>query len=209
MTEYSMPKLCLKYLTPPAVNKRIPCVVTSFNTGAMPTSHKGCIISLGRNFDLHNVPKVGDTLYLEYTTNVMENRIFMNSVSGTPRIVRNGKAGSEAVQEGSTGRRFIQSQLPRTAIGVNRSNTKLYLAAISPTLSSKQSVGAALRDLSMIMKIIGCHNAMNLDGGGSTLMTINNQNILYPNNPDSGRRISVGLGISVKKKNKFMKAVTK
>ena len=35
------------------------------------------------------------------------------------------------------------------------------------------SVGMTLRELATFMKTIGCVNAMNLDGGGSTVMYVN------------------------------------
>lgn len=207
MIEYSIPKLTLKYLTPVAINKKVPCVVVAYDSFTVKTSAKTCILSLGKNFDQDLIPKIGDTLYLRYETNTLSNIIFMNAVSGTPRLVRDGEAKQEAEIEGSSGKRFIYSQLPRTAIGTNESMTKLYLVAVSPTMSSKKCVGATLSDMAMIMKLIGCENALNLDGGGSTIMAIDGKNVLFPNNPDISRRLSVGVGIAVKKKNKFHDAI--
>jgi exopolysaccharide biosynthesis protein len=45
------------------------------------------------------------------------------------------------------------------------------------------------------MKYIGCYDAMNLDGGGSTIMVIDGKNVINKENPYSSRRISVGVGI--------------
>jgi len=45
------------------------------------------------------------------------------------------------------------------------------------------------------MAKIGCYNAMNLDGGGSTTMVINGLNIINNYNPNKSRRISVGLAV--------------
>jgi hypothetical protein len=40
---------------------------------------------------------------------------------------------------------------------------------------------------------------MNLDGGGSSIMLVNNKNVLLPGRPDASRRLSVGIGVSKKK----------
>ncbi len=209
MLEYNMPKLTLKYLTPVAINKRVPCIVVAYDTFAVKTTQKTCILSLGKDFNKRLIPRIGDTLFLKYETNYLSNIIFTNAVCGTPRLVRNDLAKQEAQIEGSSGKRFINGQLPRTAIGTNKSMNRIYLVAVSPTMSTKKCVGASLSDLAMIMKLIGCNNALNLDGGGSTIMAIDEKNVLFENNPDLSRKLSVGVGISTKKKNKFWDAMTK
>jgi hypothetical protein len=198
--EYNMPKYTLRYLTPPGINKNINAIVVAFDSFAVKTSPKTCILSMGRSTPKSNMPRIGDTLVLRYETDIMQNTIFMNAVSGTPRLVRNGVAKHEAEIEGSRGKRFLNSQLPRTAIGTDKSNSTLYIVAVEPTNSTKKCVGASLANLSMIMKLIGSFNAINLDGGGSTIMAIEDKNLFYPNKPDICRKLSVGVGISRKQK---------
>lgn len=205
--EYNMPKLTLKYLTPPAINKNITCVVLSLDSFAVKTSSKTCILSLGKQFPSYKIPKIGDTLTLRYETNVMGNTIFTDAVSGTPRLVRNGVAEHEANIEGSRARRFISSPLPRTAIGTNREMNKTYMVVVESSNSTKKTSGASLAELAKIMKMVGCHNAMNLDGGGSTILAIDEQNQLFPNNPDLCRRLSVGFALIRKEKNKYMRSI--
>jgi exopolysaccharide biosynthesis protein len=48
--------------------------------------------------------------------------------------------------------------------------------------------------MASIMKKLGCYNAMNLDGGSSTMMVVNNKNLLR-SNPSYSKNISVGLAI--------------
>lgn len=201
-SEYSIPKLTLRYLTPPAINKRIPCLVVSIDTGAVAVPIRGCLISLGKDILQTKLPEIGDTVELKYTTNVQNNRIFLNAVSGTPRLIRNDKPKNEAQEEGSHGSRFINGKLPRTAIGTDKAQNTLYFVTVAP-ISRGRSSGASLADLSVIMKLIGSYNAMNLDGGGSTIMTINEENILNKTNPMASRRLSVGLGVTVKHKKKI------
>lgn len=207
--EYSMPKLTLRYLTPPAINKNITCVVVDQNLFAVKTTTKTCILSLGKQFPSYDLPSIGDTIVLRYETNVMSNTIFTEAVSGTPRLVRNGDVGHEAEIEGSRARRFISYPLPRTAIGTDVTMKKAWLVVVEPSNSGKQTVGASLTELAKIMKLIGAYNAMNLDGGGSSILAIDEQNQLYPNNPDICRRLSVGLAFIRKEKKKLMRAIQK
>ncbi len=207
--EYSMPKLVLKYLTPPGVNKRIRCKVIALDSFTVKTSPKTCILSLNHNFPTYKIPKIGDTLTLKFQTNIYQGKIFQNAVCGTPRLVRNGVANHEAEIEGSRSRRFIGSSLPRTAIGVNKANTKIYLVVVEPGSVSKNTIGANLKDMAEIMNLLGCQNAMNLDGGGSSILSVNYQNQIKPDNPDGGRKISVGLAIIKKFKNKYHREALK
>jgi hypothetical protein len=60
---------------------------------------------------------------------------------------------------------------PRTAIGLDRSGTKVWLIAID----GKQplySEGATMKDLGEIAATLGVETALNLDGGGSTTFAI-------------------------------------
>ena len=42
------------------------------------------------------------------------------------------------------------------------------------------SIGLTLNELAYLMKELGCVNAMNLDGGGSTVMFVNGQVVNKP-----------------------------
>lgn len=201
--EYSMPKLTLRYLTPPAVNKPIRCVVQSIDSVEVKTSPKTCILSLGRKFPGYRVPHIGDTLMLKFETNKHSNTRFYNAVSGTPRLVRDGVARHEASEEGLRSRRFISGNLPRTAIGTSEDKTTVYLIVCEPSNAQRSVRGADLADMAQIMGIVGAHNAMNLDGGGSSILSIDGLNQIRPENPSGGRRISVGLGVVKKYKNKY------
>lgn len=194
--EFGLPKLTLNYLSLPSINKNIYVAVTSIDTHAVKMPENGCIASFGKDFKLEYLPKVGDTLLIRFNTNVHRKENFSSAVCGTPRLVRNGAASHEAKREGSTGRRFISHKLPRTAVGYNRAKDKLFIVAIKGNCGSQKTSGANLSQLASIMKYIGCYNAMNLDGGGSTLMVIDGKNVINEDNPNSSRRISVGLGLS-------------
>ena len=66
---------------------------------------------------------------------------------------------------------FNDNRHPRTAVGLK--GNKLILITVDGRRS--QSQGMNLHELTHILKWYGCQNAMNLDGGGSTAMYIENQ----------------------------------
>ncbi|TAL71047.1 MAG: phosphodiester glycosidase family protein [Bacteroidetes bacterium] len=198
--EHSLKKIRLKYIDKPLINKEWRCVVTSIDTGIVAMPENGCIISFGMDAPANKIPKIKDTLFVKFSTNLKSDIRFYNSVAGTPRLVRNGLARHEAYEEGSRGRRFIGKQLSRTAIGTDKSRSKIYLVAVETTIRSEGKIGATLKEMSGIMRQIGAYNAMNLDGGGSTIMVIGNKNIFYKSRPEISRRLSVGIAI-VKKRN--------
>ena len=207
--EYKMPKLVLEYQNSPAVNIDIGCKVLSVDTtsSSLRVPDNGCIVSLGLGIPFDRIPKVGDLLILRYSTNTQSKTVFVNAVSGTPRLVRNGLAKHEAIEEGSRGRRFINRALSRTAFGVDKDREKIYFATIEPTYKGGSTQGANLTQLANIMKKIGCWDAINLDGGGSTIMVVDYKNVLWKKNPDASRRLSVGLGII--KKEELLKNIFK
>lgn len=207
--EYSMPKLTLKYLTPPGINKKIRCVVQSLDTFTVKTSSKTCILSIGKNFPNYKIPKIGDTLILKFETNAYQGIVFQNAVSGTPRLVRNGVANHEAEVEGSRSRRFIGAALPRSAIGIDKDMSKVYLVVTEATNVTKETKGADLAEMAQLMKLIGCYNAMNLDGGGSSILSMNGRNQINSENPDACRKLSVGVGVIKKMKNKYHREAEK
>ncbi len=61
---------------------------------------------------------------------------------------------------------------PRTAIGTTMDRKHIILLVVDGR--SVNSVGATLEELAEIMEGIGAYDALNLDGGGSTSITVNN-----------------------------------
>ena len=74
--------------------------------------------------------------------------------------------GEAAVgEEGFDPKTFVNARHPRTAVG-RTADGDLWLVAVDGR--SPISVGASLAEMASIMKGLGCVQAMNLDGGGST-----------------------------------------
>ena len=101
--------------------------------------------------------KVGDTV--EYRV-VYDNSAFDNVVSAVgagPRLVRDGVAVYDPVGEGFVDTKILTDNASRSAIGIKSDGT-IVLATTTATV----------RDLSDIMRALGCVQAMNLDGGASS-----------------------------------------
>lgn len=95
-------------------------------------------------------------------------------ISGGPYLIKNGDiyVDMTAQKLGSIGGRN-----PRTAIGYTRDNHLIMLTADGREGSS---IGLTLVELANLMKELGCVNAMNLDGGGSTVMFVKGQVVNKP-----------------------------
>lgn len=64
-----------------------------------------------------------------------------------------------------------KTRAPRTAIGLTRDEDWV-LAVVDGRSDMAHSVGATLEELGRLMAKLGCVSAMNLDGGGSSAMTL-------------------------------------
>ena len=64
---------------------------------------------------------------------------------------------------------FVTSRHNRTAIGIKADGTVLLVTVDGRT---RQSEGFSLTDFQRFLRIIGCRDALNLDGGGSTAMYV-------------------------------------
>lgn len=91
----------------------------------------------------------------------------------------------------------IGGRNPRTAIGYTEDND-LILVTVDGREGS--SVGLTLVELAKFMKSLGCTNAINLDGGGSTVMYVKGQIVNHPHQP-GGIALSNALVISKKSTN--------
>lgn len=64
---------------------------------------------------------------------------------------------------------------PRTAIASDKDGG-IYLIVVDGRVNLSHSIGVTLSELARIIKEIGCENALNLDGGGSSMLFVKSQN---------------------------------
>lgn len=101
-----------------------------------------------------------------------------HAVGGHPMILSEGK-----VLDTDTAIVNLPKLNPRTAVGFNADGTKLILMVVDGR--SKIAAGVISKQLAEIMRHVGCSEAMNFDGGGSSEMFSTKLGII--NCPSDGR----------------------
>ena len=81
---------------------------------------------------------------------------------------------------------------PRTCIGFNADSTLVYFVVIDGRWS--ESLGVTLKEAAGIFTALGAVNAVNLDGGGSSCMVVNDEVV---NHPSDGNVRAVGNGFTL------------
>ncbi|RYG58335.1 phosphodiester glycosidase family protein [bacterium] len=97
---------------------------------------------------------------------------------------------------------FAKTQHPRTAAGIADNGKTLVLVVVDGRRPTS-AVGMSLTDLADLMKKLGCRDALNLDGGGSSEMVLRdpqNGQLQVVNSPSDGRERAVAnvLGVSIR-----------
>lgn len=134
--------------------------------------------------------RAGDSVTVRLDTPGLSWEKFDNVIGGGPFLLRDGKVDIDAAAEGfNTG--FADARHPRTAIG-RTAEGDIWLVAIDGRQA--QSAGATLQEEAAIMQRLGCVDAINLDGGGSTAMHIRG---LTVNRPSDGQERPFASGIVV------------
>ncbi len=100
---------------------------------------------------------------------------------------------------------MINFRHPRSAICVDSTNN-LYFVALDGRYEG--SDGLKMPELAQVMQSIHCWDAMNLDGGGSTLLYANNKIINRPSDPTGPRPVVSAVLIRDKYKKKALSLAT-
>lgn len=92
---------------------------------------------------------------------------FFNALTGTYPLVSNGIPVANLNSQAG----FINGVNPRTAAGLSKDKQFLYLLVIDGRQNG-YSIGALNSETAGLMILLGAHDAINLDGGGSTTMVL-------------------------------------
>ena len=111
-------------------------------------------------------------------------------VSGGPLLVEHGRVHVRTTEE-KMAADIARGRAPRTALGIKKDGTLLMVVVDG---RSNNSAGLTLAELATYMLRLGAREAVNFDGGGSSVMAINGQVV---NKPSDGkeRPVSIGLGL--------------
>lgn len=109
------------------------------------------------------------------------------AVGGGPVLVQNSEIKISNNEEMKFGGKAIDDKHPRTAIGYTADN-KLVILVVQGRMPGIAE-GASLTQLAQILKDLGCAEALNLDGGGSSCMLINGKETIQPSDKDGQRPV--------------------
>lgn len=145
--------------------------IISIGTQAMPIPHNGYVI-VGPD---ERLAKLYRAKHVDLDIKTIPNwDNVKHIISGGPYLVKNGEVFVDMTEQklGAIG-----GKNPRTAIGYTQDGDFIMVAVDG---REGASVGLTLKELAWFMKSIGCTNAMNLDGGGSTVMYVNGRVVNMP-----------------------------
>ena len=134
--------------------------------------------------------KIGEKVTINYNLNPNWEDID-HIISGGPYLLKEGSVFIDATSQKLNS---IAGRNPRTAIGYTKDNVMLMV-----TIDGRKegSTGVTLKELANIMKDLGCYEAINLDGGSSTVMYVDG-NIYTGSNIKNSAAISNALAVRVK-----------
>ncbi len=130
---------------------------------------------------------VGDNLKLILNLNHRISNI-RSLVGGWPRLVKDGvnlirlNDSIEGVMP-----RFSKNRHPRTGIGFSKDSSIVFFITVDGRQESSR--GMTLEEFADLMIEEGIHHGLNLDGGGSTTMVINNKIVNNPSDKTGERKV--------------------
>ena len=136
-----------------------------------------------------NSVAVGDTLAIEHRLlpdtgmDWSSTRPIQEVIGGKERILAHGE-----IVGGWDEETYFYKRHPRSAIGYNADKTKLFLVTVDGRQPSF-SKGMTLTEFGNYMKTLGIHTALNLDGGGSTTLVVNNNVVNSPSDGTGERAV--------------------
>ena len=108
------------------------------------------------------------------------------AVGGGPVLIQKGLIKITNEEEVMFTGKAINDKHPRTAMGYTKDG-KLIILVVQGR--SESSGGATLIQEAQILKDLGCWEALNLDGGGSSCLLINGKETIKPSDPTGQRAV--------------------
>ena len=159
-----------------------------------PSDETAVLVARGDALPVVERLRPGDRVEI-VTTLVPDRGPLRTVVGGWPRIVEAGRNIALAADslEGTIPR-FSRARHPRSALGISRDSTTLYLVAVDGR--QQTSVGKTLEEMADAMIALGAYEAMNLDGGGSTALVVRDSIVNRPSDASGERPVGNVIAIT-------------
>ena len=109
------------------------------------------------------------------------------AVGGGPVLLQDGKISIANNEELKFAGKAINDKHPRTAMGYT-ANGELIVLVVEGRFPGKAE-GLTLTQTALLLQQIGCVEALNLDGGGSSCMLINGKETIRPSDKEGQRAV--------------------
>jgi len=131
--------------------------------------------------ELHHFPK------REKRRGIKDNWKMKTAVGGGPVLLQNGEIKITNNEEFKFAGKAIEDKHPRTCMGYT-SDGRLIVMVIQGRFPGIAE-GATLAQEAQLLKDLGCVEALNLDGGGSSCMLINGKETIKPSDKEGERPV--------------------
>lgn len=105
-------------------------------------------------------------------------------VGGYPELLDGGARVGDLLVSGNPS--FAASRHPRTAVAVSVEEPRLFLVVVDGR-QGDYSTGMTLPELTQLLEALGAEEALNLDGGGSSVLVVRGRTVSRPSD-DAGER---------------------
>ena len=113
------------------------------------------------------------------TGTALSSKNVLNAIGGATVLLHNGEIKNTYVQEMLLAASAITAR-PRTAIAYDAKNNKLFFFVCEGDKMTENVAGLTTAQVATILKALGCTEALNLDGGGSSCMLVNGKETIKP-----------------------------
>ncbi|MBI5858041.1 MAG: phosphodiester glycosidase family protein [Sphingobacteriales bacterium] len=148
---------------------------TRAERGKLPSENSVTYNDSSNNFNKRKINGHVDSRWKVYT-----------AVGGGPVLVQENNIMITNNQEGMFTGKAINDKHPRTAMGYTKEG-KFFILMIEGR--NKNASGATITQLAQIFKDLGCWEALNLDGGGSSCLLINGKETIKPSDAAGQRPV--------------------
>jgi exopolysaccharide biosynthesis protein len=109
------------------------------------------------------------------------------AIAGGPSLIRDGHIAITNEQERMFRGKQIEDKHPRTAMGYT-ADGKLIILVVQGRMPGIAD-GASLAEEARILKELGCYEALNMDGGGSSCLLVNGKETIKPSDKEGQRPV--------------------